>query len=170
MLYLLRITKTDPTTESFKEAFQMAETNGGGNPSGSGQKRGSSMSVVLFLGFILSAPYLLMKLFGGAETPDQSKNPREWKNPVEAVAIYNFDGANPGELTIRAGQPILIAPRTVQTEQNLLNTGWVLASVDNTTAGLIPVNYVQGAAAKVAQKDVTLHSEEQQQQPQSSDA
>lgn len=170
VLYLLRITKTDPTTESFKEAFQMAETNGGGNPSGSGQKRGSSMSVVLFLGFILSAPYLLMKLFGGAETPDQSKNPREWKNPVEAVAIYNFDGANPGELTIRAGQPILIAPRTVQTEQNLLNTGWVLASVDNTTAGLIPVNYVQGAAAKVAQKDVTLHSEEQQQQPQSSDA
>lgn len=167
VLYLLRITKTDPTTESFKEAFKMAETNGANQP-GAHQKRGSSMSVLLFLGFILSAPYLLMKLFGGVDTADQSKNPRGWQNPVEAVAIYNFDGTNPGELTIRAGQPILIAPRNIQTEQNLLNTGWVLASVDNTTAGLIPVNYVQGA--KAVQKDVNLHSEEQQQQPVSSDA
>lgn len=151
----------------------MAETTGGANQPGANQKRGSSMSVLLFLGFILSAPYLLMKLFGGVDTAaDQSKNPREWKNPVEAVASYNFDGANAGELTIRAGQPVLIAPRSVQTEQNLLNTGWVLASVDNTTAGLIPVNYVQGAvaaaaAAKGVQKDVNLHSDEQ---PQSSDA
>lgn len=170
VLYLLRITKTDPTTEGFRDAFKMAEANG--DATGSAQKKGSSMSVLLFLGFILSAPYLLTKLFGGVDTSEQSKNPREWKNPVQAVAIYNFDASNPGELTIRAGQPVLIAPRTIQTEQNLLNTGWVLASVDNTVSGLIPVNYVQGAV-KSPQKDVILHSDDQQQQqqqPQSSDA
>lgn len=162
ILYWLRITKTDPSTASFREAFKAAEAD---KLAPAAQKKGSSMPVVLFLGFIMSAPYLLMKLFGGnSETADAAKNPRNWNGALEAVAIYNFDASSPNELTIRAGQPVLIAPKSVQVEQNLLNTGWVLASVDNTVSGLIPVNYVQGSKQQ-PQQPVTndggkLHSSE----------
>lgn len=160
ILYWLRITKTDPATASFKEAFKIAEAD----KQAVVQKKGSSMPVVLFLGFIMSAPYLLMKLFGGnSENADAAKNPRNWTGALEAVAIYNFDASSPNELTIRAGQPVLIAPKTVQVEQNLLNTGWVLASVDNTVSGLIPVNYVQGSKQQQQQpvaNEVKLHSSE----------
>lgn len=59
---------------------------------------------------------------------------------------------------------MLIAPKSIQVEQNLLNTGWVLASVDNTVSGLIPVNYVQGSKQQQPQppvtNDVKLHSSE----------
>lgn len=160
ILYWFRITRTDPSTASFKEAFKAAEAD----KLAPAQKKGSSMPVVLFLGFIMSAPYLLMKLFGGnSETQVAAKNPRNWNGALEAVAIYNFDASSANELTIRAGQPVLIAPKSVQVEQNLLNTGWVLASVDNTVSGLIPVNYVQGSKQQPQQQvtnDVKLHSNE----------
>ncbi|XP_058837871.1 peroxisomal membrane protein PEX13 isoform X2 [Topomyia yanbarensis] len=140
LLFLLKITKTDPTENNFKEAFKMAK-----NDKQATSVKGSSLPVILFLGFIMSAPYLLMKLFGSSEHVERTKNPHSWVNPLEAVALFNFDSTNPEELTIRAGQQVLIAPKTVQVEQNLLNTGWVLASIDNTTSGLIPVSYVQGS-------------------------
>lgn len=159
LLYWLRITKTNPSSESFKEAFKMAEADGQSVP----QKKGSSMPVILFLGFIMSAPYLLMKLFGHTNNTDQVKNPRNWTSPVEAVVLYNFDATNSNELTIRAGQTVLIAPRAIQVEQNLLNTGWVLATVDNMVSGVIPVNYVQGSKQQQQQQqqspnEVKVHS------------
>jgi hypothetical protein len=39
---------------------------------------------------------------------------------------------------------LLVAPKDVQNTQKLLNTGWVLASIDNKTSGLVPVNYIRG--------------------------
>ncbi|XP_062565432.1 peroxisomal membrane protein PEX13 isoform X2 [Armigeres subalbatus] len=135
-----KITKTDPATASFKEAFKAAEAD----KLAPKAQKGSSLPVVMFLGFIMSAPYLLMKLFGGNNAnTDAAKNPRNWNDALEAVATYNFDASSANELTIRAGQSVLIAPRSVQEEKNLLNTGWVLASVDNEVSGLIPVSYVQ---------------------------
>lgn len=157
ILYWLKITKTNPSAESFNHAFKIAESD----KQLVVQKKGSSMPVVLFLGFIMSAPYLLMKFFGNGDNTDQAlKHPRNWTTPVEAVAIYNFDASNPNELTIRAGQTVLIAPRAVQVEQNLLNTGWVLATVDNEVSGMIPVNYVQGSKQQQQQQsnEVKLHS------------
>ncbi|XP_055599894.1 peroxisomal membrane protein PEX13 [Uranotaenia lowii] len=150
VLYLLKITKTDPASESFTQAFKLAESmEAEQNPS----KKGSSLPVMLFLGFIMSAPYLLMKLFGNKDTVDQTKNPSSWKGALEAVAVYNFDSSNQSELTIRAGQNVLIAPKNVQIDNNLLNTGWVLATVDNVRSGLIPISYVQGAKQQLLQQD-----------------
>lgn len=57
--------------------------------------------------------------------------------------MYNFRASNPHELSFQAGQQIIVAPREVQQTQKLLNTGWALASIDNRTSGLIPINYVQ---------------------------
>lgn len=63
--------------------------------------------------------------------------------PSTVKAVYNFRAANPHELSFQAGQQIIVAPREVQQTQKLLNTGWALASIDNRTSGLIPINYVQ---------------------------
>lgn len=156
-LYLLKITKTDPTTETFREAFKMAETDKTANA-----KKGSSLPVILFLGFIMSAPYLIMKLFGNAESSVPCKDPRAWKSPLEAIAMFNFDSSNANELTIRAGQTVTIAPKAIQLEQNLLNTGWVLASVDLVTSGLVPVNYLQGNKQQQIPNDA-IHSNEHNQ-------
>lgn len=38
---------------------------------------------------------------------------------------------------------VRLAPREVQQTHKLLNTGWALATVDNRTSGLIPINYVR---------------------------
>lgn len=43
---------------------------------------------------------------------------------------------------------VKLAPREVQQTHKLLNTGWALATVDNKTSGLVPINYVQRLAPK----------------------
>lgn len=60
--------------------------------------------------------------------------------------MYNFRASNPHELSFQAGQHIVVAPREVQQTQKLLSTGWALATIDNRTSGLIPINYVQRIA------------------------
>lgn len=52
-------------------------------------------------------------------------------------------GENPSELRVKAGQKIKIAPREIQQANRLLQTHWLLATVDNKTSGLIPVNYIK---------------------------
>lgn len=57
--------------------------------------------------------------------------------------MYNFNGENQSELTVKAGQHVKVAPREVQQINRLLSTNWVLATVDGTTVGLVPVNYIK---------------------------
>lgn len=47
----------------------------------------------------------------------------------------------PREITFRANQVVTIAPEAQQGA--LWNSGWLLATVDNKTSGLIPANYVK---------------------------
>lgn len=65
-------------------------------------------------------------------------------NPIKAQVKHSFQANNPQELSILNGQTIYIAPREIQNTQHLLNTGWVLATIDNQTSGIIPLNYIQG--------------------------
>lgn len=73
-----------------------------------------------------------------------ARNPRTWVNPIKAQVKHTFQASNPQELSMRLGQTIYIAPREIQNTQQLLNTGWVLATIDNQTSGIIPLNYIQG--------------------------
>lgn len=68
-----------------------------------------------------------------------AKNPRSWVNPIRAQVKHDFRASNQQELSIRAGQDIYIAPREIQNTQQLLNTGWVLATLDNQTSGIINI-------------------------------
>lgn len=58
---------------------------------------------------------------------------------MQALAQYDFHPSSDREIGFRANQILTIAPQTVQ--GNLWNSGWLLASVDQKTSGLVPVNY-----------------------------
>lgn len=68
--------------------------------------------------------------------------------PYAGEAIYNYKATSPHELSIYAGQLVQLAPREVQQTHKLLNTGWALATVDNKTSGLVPINYVRRVEPK----------------------
>ena len=57
--------------------------------------------------------------------------------------MYNFNGENQSELTVKAGQQIKIAPREIQQMNRLLSTNWLLATPDGKNVGLVPVNYIR---------------------------
>lgn len=80
--------------------------------------------------------------------------------------MFNFNGENQSELTLKAGQQIKIAPREVQQMNRLLSTNWLLASPDGKSVGLVPVNYIRrsdvnqippGETADVTMEPVILH-------------
>ncbi|XP_053663113.1 peroxisomal membrane protein PEX13-like [Anopheles marshallii] len=149
LLYKLRITKTDPTIEAFREAF-----NGSANSEVTGnstRKHSSSLLAALFMGFMLSVPYMLIKLFAPKVTADTALNdPAQWSDPVEVQVLHKFDASNAQEMSIRTGQIVLLAPKEIQTDRHLLNTGWVLAaSADRKSCGIIPLNYVQALKQSV---------------------
>lgn len=75
---------------------------------------------------------------------------------------YDFQATNQQELSLRSGQAIYIAPREIQNTQKLLNTGWVLATLDNQTSGIIPLNYVQGPQQVATKPNIVANVEEMQ--------
>lgn len=77
LLYMLGITKTNPSTiVNLNEAFKDAEkVDSGDFFNTAAQQNSSGLPMVLFMAFIFSAPYLIMKLFGSLmnTATDQSK-------------------------------------------------------------------------------------------------
>lgn len=70
------------------------------------------------------------------------QNPAHWKpQALKAKAAFDFIATAPNELTVRTNDEILIAPKHVQDEMKLTNTGWVYA-VSNGKFGLVPMNHV----------------------------
>lgn len=96
-------------------------------------------------------------IMNGTFPPFTAKNPRTWVNPIKAQVKHDFQATNQQELSLRSGQAIYIAPREIQNTQKLLNTGWVLATLDNQSSGIIPLNYIQGPQ-QVATKPQTMPS------------
>lgn len=77
-----------------------------------------------------------------------ARNPQSWVRPYAAEVVYNYKSSSPHELSIYPGQLIQLAPKEVQQTHKLLNTGWALATIDNKTSGLVPINYVRRVEAK----------------------
>lgn len=72
-----------------------------------------------------------------------ARNPQTWIRPFTTEAMYPFKASNPSELTVYSGQLLKLAPREVQQTHKLLNTGWALATIDDETSGLVPINYLR---------------------------
>lgn len=77
-----------------------------------------------------------------------ARNPQTWVRPYAAEVAFDFKSTSPHELSIYPGQLIQLAPREVQQTHKLLNTGWALATIDNKTSGLVPINYVRRVEPK----------------------
>lgn len=58
---------------------------------------------------------------------------------VIARAEYDFDGEGEEELSFRAGSILRLAPKGKQPRIR----GWLLGTVDGSTEGIVPANYVK---------------------------
>uniref|UniRef100_A0A336MUK7 Peroxisomal membrane protein PEX13 n=1 Tax=Culicoides sonorensis TaxID=179676 RepID=A0A336MUK7_CULSO len=153
LMYMLRLSNIDPGAQVLQEAFEAAKAG----PTEIPQKN-SSIAVIAFLAFISIGPYLLMKLLGNVSNAaiEETKNPKSWVNPIEAIVQYDFVGSTPAELSVRCGQNILVAPENVHNVHKLLNSGWVLSSVDGVSSGLIPVNYIESKKQAKLKESVNM--------------
>lgn len=100
-----------------------------------------SWPIFLFLAVIFGGPYLIWKLLRSEEGAEESST--NWANGeddhVVARAEYDFTAASEEEISIQTGDMLNLAPK----EQQPRVRGWLLASVDGHTTGLIPANYVK---------------------------
>ncbi|XP_029174027.1 peroxisomal membrane protein PEX13 [Nylanderia fulva] len=103
----------------------------------------SSWMNILFLGIFVAIPYLIHKISNSMkQTEIKVNDPNEWvkcEDPVcVATAMYDFTAVSNEELSVRTGQKIWLAPRSLQSKSI---PGWWIAT-DNRSVGLVPANYV----------------------------
>lgn len=100
-----------------------------------------SWPIFLFFAVVLGGPYLIWKLL--SSSPGSEEISTNWTSGeddhVVAKAEYDFTAASEEEISLRAGDMLNLAPK----EQQPRVRGWLLASVDGQTTGLVPANYVK---------------------------
>lgn len=94
LLYWLRLSKWDPSSLAFKQAFadafNAANAQRQGAPSllaKGDTNRASPWPVVLFMSFIVTAPYLIMKLLGNMTTTAQEEGKRASGLPSTIISM-----------------------------------------------------------------------------------
>lgn len=140
------MSKTDPSSTLFKEAFNVAAANGiTAEGAIGGAARVSAWPMVAFLSFIFATPYLIMKMVGrpNAAEPEACRNPRTWTQPIASQALHTFQATSAQELSVNAGEVVYVAPKDIQQQMRLMNTGWAMATKDFSTSGMVPINYLQ---------------------------
>ncbi|KRT80977.1 SH3 domain-containing protein [Oryctes borbonicus] len=104
-----------------------------------GNRGGASWSTLAFLGVIISTPYIISKFLPKYE---DKYNPNNWLSAgVRAKAAFDFVATSPNELTINTNDEIVLAPKHIQQEMALYNSGWAYATC-NGRSGVIPLNYI----------------------------
>ncbi|CAL8391330.1 unnamed protein product [Arctogadus glacialis] len=100
-----------------------------------------SWPIFLFLAVVLGGPYLIWKLLSSVDGTSESAS--NWASGeddhVVARAEYDFIAASEEEISLRAGDMLNLAPKEHQPRVR----GWLLASGDGQTTGLVPANYVK---------------------------
>ena len=65
-----------------------------------------------------------------------------WKSKaICGKAAFEFYASNPNEITLHINDEVLIAPKYIQDEMRVTNTGWVYAACKDNT-GFVPLNYL----------------------------
>jgi len=120
---------------------------GGQSVGESGKPKGSSyfnIPLLLYLGHLMAAPYIIWKLINhsqqeklAAEDSGGSWEKGEGEHFI-AKAAFPFTASQEGELSLTAGQLLVVAPQGLQNQQH---AGWMLAAKDG-KSGLVPTNYI----------------------------
>lgn len=118
---------------------------------------------LLFSVFVL-VPYMIHKIANNMKNMQMKGNdPKEWHETDEpayvATVLYDFIATNSDELSVKAGQKVCLAPKSLQPKHV---PGWCKAT-DNVNVGLLPYNYVKviGQLKKVRRNTETTSFNEQ---------
>ncbi|XP_029961734.1 peroxisomal membrane protein PEX13-like [Salarias fasciatus] len=113
----------------------------GGHSTGTSNPGVKSWPIFLFFSVVLGGPYLIWKLLSSSQVAEE--NNTDWASGeddhVVARAEYNFTAASEEEISLQAGDMLNLAPK----EQQPRVRGWLLASSNGQTTGLVPANYVK---------------------------
>ncbi|XP_035982054.1 peroxisome biogenesis factor 13 isoform X1 [Fundulus heteroclitus] len=119
----------------------LAAASSGGYGAGAEEQGVKSWPILLFFAVVLGGPYLIWKLLSSTAGSEESVT--NWASGeddhVVARAEYDFSASSEEEVSLRAGDMLNLAPK----EQQPRVRGWLLASVDGQTTGLVPANYVK---------------------------
>ncbi|XP_074673280.1 peroxisome biogenesis factor 13 isoform X2 [Strix aluco] len=100
-----------------------------------------SWPIFLFFAVIMGGPYLIWKLL--STYSDEETVSSNWASGeddhVVGRAEYDFSALSEEEISFRAGDMLKLAPK----EQQPKIRGWLLASYDGQTTGLVPANYIK---------------------------
>ncbi|XP_007670326.2 peroxisome biogenesis factor 13 isoform X1 [Ornithorhynchus anatinus] len=122
-----------------------------------------SWPIFLFLAVILGGPYLIWKLL--STQSDEITGTSNWASGeddhVVARAEYDFVAVSEEEISFHAGDMLNLAPK----EQQPKVRGWLLASVDGQTTGLVPANYVKILGKRRGRKTAGLDKIAEQKRP-----
>ncbi|XP_068574939.1 peroxisome biogenesis factor 13 [Cebidichthys violaceus] len=122
-------------------ADALATSASGGDGAGMEGRPVKSWPIFLFFAVVLGGPYLIWKLLSSG--PGSEETATHWASGeddhVVARAEYDFLAASEEEISVRAGDMLNLAPKEHQPKVR----GWLLASADGQTTGLVPSNYVK---------------------------
>ncbi|KAF3708542.1 Peroxisomal membrane protein PEX13 Peroxin-13 [Channa argus] len=121
-----------------------------------------SWPIFLFFAVVLGGPYLIWKLLSSSSGSEE--NATNWASGeddhVVARAEYDFSAASEEEVSFRAGDMLNLAPK----EQQPRVRGWLLASLDGQSTGLVPANYVKILGKRRGRKHTEMERLAQAQQ------
>ncbi|XP_056342507.1 peroxisome biogenesis factor 13 [Oenanthe melanoleuca] len=113
-----------------------------------------SWPIFLFFAVILGGPYLIWKLL--STYSDEETVSSNWASGeddhVVGRAEYDFNALSEEEISFRAGDMLRLAPK----EQQPKIRGWLLASYDGQTTGLVPANYIKILGKRRGRRTVDL--------------
>ncbi|XP_055018980.1 peroxisome biogenesis factor 13 isoform X2 [Boleophthalmus pectinirostris] len=127
-------------------------------PRGAEEQSVKSWPIFLFFAVVLGGPYLIWKLLSSAT--DTERTDTEWASGeddhVVARAEFDFTAASEEEISMRAGDMLNLAPKELQPRVR----GWLLASSDAQTTGLVPANYVKVLGKRRGRRQVEMEAQQ----------
>lgn len=112
-------------------------------------RRQTNWPLIMFFAVVVGGPWLIWRILSSIES--LNKDDRLWMqgkiDHFVAVAEYDFDAENNDELSFRRGQRIILAPKEYQPKLR----GWLLGTLDGSTQGIIPANYVRIMGKKLGE-------------------
>lgn len=101
-------------------------------------KSSSSWPVVVFLSIVFGSPWLIWKILKSLSLNEASWMKGECEHFI-GRAKFDFTSHQQDELSFKKDQMIKIAPKEMQPDVR----GWLMASINGESAGLIPANYIE---------------------------
>ncbi|XP_061546243.1 peroxisome biogenesis factor 13 isoform X1 [Phycodurus eques] len=146
--------------DSASDALATSSSRGSG--AGMDDQTVKSWPIILFFAVVLGGPYLIWKLLSSATgSEDRATNWASGEDDhVVARAEYEFSASSEEEIAFRAGDMLILAPK----EQQPRVRGWLLASLDGRTTGLVPANYVKVLGKRRGRKQAEMERLAQDQQ------